>query len=93
MNTSDDRHGENGPEHHRSNSARFMQEGVNGSLAHNRAMSQTFTKLPGCKIPQVDQVIDKIRESQRKQLKVLKAHLVKKDKNQVTLAMGQFKAK
>ena len=56
-------------------------------------MSQTCTKLPGQRVPQHDQVISKIKESQRKQMKVLKANLVKKDRNQVNLAVRTFKEK
>lgn len=44
-------------------------------------------------MPQLEQVLDKIKESQRKQMKVLKANLVQKDRNQVTLAMREFKEK
>ena len=58
----------------------------------NRAMSQTFTRLPG-RAPPIENVLGKIREGQHKQLKVLKAQLKKKDRNQVQIALTQFKAK
>ena len=58
----------------------------------NRAMSQTFTRLPG-RAPPIEHVLGKIKEGQVKQLKVLKAHLKKKDRNQVTMALTNFKAK
>ena len=41
----------------------------------------------------LDRVLNKIKDSQRKQLKVIQANLVKKDRNEVTLAMFNFKAK
>ena len=56
-------------------------------------MSQTYTKLPGQRVPQLDHVLDKIKDGQRKQMKVLKANLIKKDRNQVTLALRTFKEK
>ena len=44
-------------------------------------MSQTFTKLPQGRVPPLDKVLSKIKEGQRKQLKVLRAQLQKKDRN------------
>ena len=44
-------------------------------------MSQTFSKIPAGRIPPLDKVLMKIKDGQRKQLKVLKAQLQKKDRN------------
>lgn len=66
---------------------------MNSDLKNNRAMSQTFTNLPGGRVYKLDRVIDKIKDSQRKQIKVLAAQLEKKNRNQVTMAMTQFKMK
>ena len=58
------------------------QHGMSGmKSAPNAMMSQTCAKLPGQRVPQLDHVLGKIKEGQRKQLKVLKANLVKKDRN------------
>ena len=54
-------------------------------------MSQTYSKVPSQRIPPLEQSLGKIRDSQQKQLKVLKAHLLKKDRSQVQLALRQFK--
>ena len=54
-------------------------------------MSQTFSKLPGQRIPPLEHSLSKIKDSQQKQLKVLKAHLLKKNRSQVQLALRQFK--
>ena len=44
-------------------------------------MSNTVGKLPVERFHKLDKVLDKIKEGQRKQLKVLKAHIAKKDRN------------
>lgn len=56
-------------------------------------MSQTFSKLPAGRVPPLDKVLGKIKESQRKQLKVLKAQLEKKDRNSIMEAVRTFKEK
>jgi hypothetical protein len=52
-----------------------------------------MASMPGIRVPQLDQVLDKIRDSQQKQMKVIKANLTKKDRNSVTLAVRTFKEK
>ena len=74
------------PDAYRSSSAhRIAEKGrpqdANGMMQGNRAMSQTFTKLPQGRVPPLDKVLSKIKEGQRKQLKVLRAQLQKKDRN------------
>ena len=58
---------------HQMKSARAMTEmtTMNTDLKNNRAMSQTFTNLPGGRVYKLDRVIEKIKDSQRKQIKVL----------------------
>ena len=41
----------------------------------------------------LDHVLNKIKDSQRKQIKVIQAQMAKKDRNEVTLAMFNYKAK
>ena len=66
-------------------------------LARNRQMSQTVIASSGvgghASTQNLDRVLSKIKDSQRKQIKVIQANLAKKDRNEVTMAMFNFKAK
>lgn len=60
-------------------------------------MSQTVIASSGvgghASTQNLDRVLSKIKDSQRKQIKVIQANLAKKDRNEVTMAMFNFKAK
>lgn len=76
----------------RSNSTSYLTSPKAGMNKMNM-MSQTFARLPGSRVPQLDLVLNKINDNRQKQLKVLKANLAKKDRNQVITAIRQFKDK
>ena len=66
-------------------------------LARNRQLSQTVIASSGvgghASSQNLDRVLGKIKDTQRKQIKVIQARLAKKDRNEVTNAMFNFKAK
>ena len=66
-------------------------------LTRNRHLSQTVIASNGVgghqSTQNLDRVLSKIKDSQRKQIKVIQANLAKKDRNEVTMAMFNFKAK